>query len=68
MEGNTMLTKKEIEKAGYTTLPKGGWVRLDPTIMPNDWYDICKDFGVDPTCQELILCVAGVKEIHKEYI
>ena len=61
-----MITKNEIIKAGYEVLPKGGWIRIDPTIIPHDWDDICKDFGVDSNCLEIILCVAGVKEIHEE--
>ena len=61
-----MITKDEIVKAGYEVLPKGGWIRIDPTIIPHDWDDICKDFGVDSSCLEIILCVAGVKEIHEE--
>jgi hypothetical protein len=60
-----MLTKQEIEKEGYRVLPKGGWVRLDPTIIPMDWYDICNDFDIDPECEEVILCICGVKEIHE---
>ena len=60
-----MLTKEQVAQAGYTILPQGGWVRLDPTIIPHDWHDICKDFGVDPDCEELILCVCGVKEINE---
>jgi hypothetical protein len=61
-----MITKKQVEKAGYEVLPKGGWVRLDPMIIPHDWEDICKDFGVHPDCKEMILCVCGVKEISFE--
>jgi len=60
-----MLTKQEIEKAGYRVLPQGGWIRLDPTIIPMDWYDICNDFGVDPECEEIVICVCGVKEIYE---
>jgi hypothetical protein len=61
-----MITKKQMEKAGYTVLPKGGWIRLDPTIVPHDWEDLCKDFASDPECKELILCICGVKEIYRE--
>jgi len=61
-----MITKQEIEKAGYRVLPKGGWIKLDPTIIPHDWNDICSDFGADPDCKELVLCVCGVKEINEE--
>jgi len=58
-----MVTKEQLLKEGYIVLPKGGWIRLDPTIMPNDWHDICKDFGCDPDCNEIIIAVSGVKEI-----
>lgn len=61
-----MLSKKQVEEGGYEVLPEGGWVRLDPTIVPHDWMDLCKDFGVDPDCKEMILCVCGVKEIPFE--
>jgi len=61
-----MITKEQVEKAGYTILPEGGWLKLDPTIIPRDWYDICKDFGVDPDCEEMVLCVCGVMEVNKE--
>ena len=60
-----MLTKKEIEEAGYKVLPKGGWIAIDPSIIPNDWGTICQNFGADPDSKELILCVCGVKEIHE---
>lgn len=60
-----MLTQEKVESAGYRVLSNGGWVRLDPTVIPHDWDDFCKDFGVDPDCEELILCVCGVKEVHK---
>jgi hypothetical protein len=61
-----MLSKKQVEEGGYEVLPEGGWVRLDPTIVPHDWMDLCKDFGVDPDCKEMILCICGVKEIPFE--
>ena len=51
-----------LQDAGYEVLPKGGWFRIDPSIIPNDWHDICKDFGIDPECKSAILCVIGVKE------
>lgn len=57
-----MVTKEEIEKAGFTVLPIGGWIRIDPEIIPHDWDDICKDFNIDPNCRSVILCIAGVKE------
>jgi hypothetical protein len=60
-----MLTQQEIEKAGYRVLPRGGWVKLDPTIIPMDWYEICNHFNIDPECVEVMLCICGVKEIHE---
>ena len=60
-----MITKKEMEKGGYRVLPKGGWIRLDRSSIPKDWYDICNDFDIDPECEEIILCICGIKEIHE---
>jgi hypothetical protein len=57
-----MLTKKEIEDAGYEVLPRGGWLRIDPSIIPHDWHDVCKDFGIDHNCKSAILCIVGIKE------
>jgi hypothetical protein len=57
-----MLTKTEVESKGYTVLPKGGWIYLDPEIMPRDWDDICRDFDIDPSARGAYLCVVGVKE------
>ena len=57
-----MLTKDEVVKSGYTVLPKGGWVYVDPEIMPRDWDDLAKSFGFDPDCEGVYLCVAGYKE------
>ena len=59
-----MITEKEIKKGGYTVLPEGGWIRIDPESMPmpNDWENICLGFGIDPECKSAILCVVGVKE------
>jgi len=57
-----MISKNELVESGYTVLPKGGWIRIDPEIIPHDWEDICKDFNADPNCGSLILAVAGVKE------
>jgi hypothetical protein len=39
-----MLTKKQIEDAGYTLLPEGGWMYVDPEIVPRDWYDLSKKY------------------------
>jgi hypothetical protein len=61
-----MITKKEMEDAGYEILPKGGWFRIDPTIVPHDWHDLCSDFGIDPNCESAILCIAGVKEENSD--
>jgi hypothetical protein len=57
-----MLTKDEVVKSGYTVLPKGGWVYVDPEIMPRDWDDLAKSFGFNPDCEGVYLCVAGYKE------
>jgi hypothetical protein len=59
-----MITEQELLDSGYTVLSQGGWIRLNPEIIPHDWVDICKDFGVDPDCHELILAVCGVKQIN----
>jgi hypothetical protein len=61
-----MIKEKELIDSGYSVLPQGGWIRLNPEIVPHDWVDICKDFGVDPDCKEIILAVCGVKEINEE--
>jgi hypothetical protein len=61
-----MIKEKELIDSGYRVLPQGGWIRLSPEIVPHDWADICKDFGVNPDCQEIILAVCGVKEINAE--
>jgi len=58
-----MITKKELEDNGYSVLPKGGWIRLSPEIIPHDWSDVCSDFGIDEGCEEIIFAVCGVKEI-----
>jgi hypothetical protein len=61
-----MITEQELLDSGYTVLSQGGWIRLNPEIIPHDWVDICKDFGVNPECQEIIIAVCGVKEINIE--
>jgi hypothetical protein len=58
-----MITTEDLIKNGYRVLPKGGWVRLSPDIIPKDWADICSDFGVNPDCQEIVLAVCGVDEV-----
>ena len=42
-----MLSKQEVEDCGYTVLPKGGWMYVDPEIMPRDWDDLAKSFDFD---------------------
>jgi len=58
-----MITQNELKKHGYEVLPRGAWLRIDSNMMPRDWHDVCKDFGVDPSCDEIILSIAGVKEV-----
>jgi hypothetical protein len=57
-----MITKKQIEDAGYTVLTKGGWFYVNPEIIPHDWHDVCKDFGIDEGAKGAYLCIVGVKE------
>jgi hypothetical protein len=64
--GFRMITEQDLKKNGYTVLPNGGYIRIDPTMMPYDWSDVCKDFGADPDCKEIVLAVCGVLEIHDE--
>lgn len=61
-----MLTKKQIEDAGYTLLPEGGWMYVDPEIVPRDWDDLAKSFGFDSDCEGVYLCVVGFKEKVQE--
>jgi hypothetical protein len=61
-----MITKKELQKNGYIVLPRGGWVRLDPMFCSRDWDELCEKFNCDPSSEEIILAVAGIKEINKE--
>jgi len=60
-----MITENELNDFGYNVLPRGGWLRIDANMMPRDWHDVCKDFGCDPSCDEIIIAVAGVKEVFK---
>jgi hypothetical protein len=57
-----MITEKQVKDAGYDVIPNGAWIRIDPLIIPNDWHDVCKDFGIDEHAKSAILCVVGVKE------
>lgn len=59
-----MITADDLEIHGYEVLEHGGHIRIDPTILPHDWHDVCKDFGVSPDCEEIILAVCGVKAIY----
>ena len=61
-----MITETELKEAGYTVLKRGAWLRLDPGILSNDWELICEDLKVDPNCDEIIVAIAGVKEVYKE--
>ena len=61
-----MITAKQLTTNGYTVLEHGGHIRIDPTIMPRDWEDVCKDFGVSPDCEEIIFAVCGVKAIYED--
>ena len=61
-----MITKEEAEKAGYTILPSGGYFVVSAEDIPHDWYELCVNYGADPSCKELILCVCGYKEIYEE--
>lgn len=60
-----MITEEELVANGYRVLPKGGWLRINPEILPHDWENICKDFKCDPSCHEIILAVCGVEEIKE---
>jgi anti-sigma regulatory factor (Ser/Thr protein kinase) len=61
-----MITKREVLKHGYSVLPKGGWIRIESSLVPHDWEDLAKNFGFDPDCDHVILCVAGVKQNEKK--
>lgn len=61
-----MVTKEQLLKEGYIVLPKGGWIRIDPTIIPHGWEELCKNFGCDPSCKEIIIAVSGVKEVKNQ--
>mgnify|MGYP003351500688 CR=1 FL=1 len=63
-----MLTKEQVIEAGYTVLPNGGWFRLDPSIDPSGWDSLAENFGFDPSCKEVVLCVAAYKEVYEKTI
>lgn len=60
-----MITESQVKKAGYTVLPKGAWFAIDPETVP-EWDEVAKQYGFNPDCKEVILCVAGFKEIGYE--
>lgn len=60
-----MITKEDILKSGYEVLPNGGWIYIDPEILPHDWHDICSDFGISEDAKGAYLCIAGVKEVSE---
>ena len=57
-----MITEAEVKESGYTVLPRGGLVYVDPEIMPRDWHDLAGNFGFDPDCEGVYLCIVGYKE------
>ena len=61
-----MITKKQMEKAGYTVLKNGGYIVMAPEDLPHEWEFMCEAFGVDPECKEMVLCVCGVIEVPFE--
>jgi len=60
-----MITEEEVKKNGYAVLPRGGWFYVNPEIIPRDWHDVCKDFGIDESARGAYLCIAGVKEVKE---
>jgi hypothetical protein len=52
----------ELKKNGYDPLSDGGWFYVNPEIIPQDWDDICSDFGIDSNCDGAYLAIMGVKE------
>ena len=58
-----MITKKQMEKAGYTVLENGGHIVMSPEDLPHEWEFMCEAFGVNPECKEMVLCVCGVIEV-----
>lgn len=60
-----MITEEQVKQAGYRVLPDGGHIKIYPTDFPHDWESLCQDFGVDPKCKKVVLCVCGVIEINE---
>lgn len=57
-----MITKSQVTKAGYTILPKGAWLSINPSLIP-EWHELAENYGFDPDAKEVILCIAGFKEV-----
>jgi hypothetical protein len=60
-----MITQSQMTKAGYTVLPKGAWFSIDPETIP-EWDVVADQYGFDPNCKAVILCVAGFKEVDEQ--
>lgn len=60
-----MITQAQIVNAGYRVLPQGAWIRIDPETIP-EWDDIANELGFDAQAKEVILCIAGIKEIDND--
>ena len=61
-----MITREQMESAGYTVLENGGHIVMAPEDLPNEWEFMCEAFGVDPRCKEMVLCVCGVIAVTHE--
>jgi hypothetical protein len=61
-----MININEVKKLGYTVLPEGGWLVIDPLLIPHDWDKLSERWGFDPNAKEVVLCVFGFKEVHEE--
>jgi anti-sigma regulatory factor (Ser/Thr protein kinase) len=59
-----MITKEAVLQHGYSVLPEGGWIYINPEIIPNDWQSICSDFGISEDAKGAYLCIVGVKEVQ----
>lgn len=57
-----MITKSQVIKAGYTILPNGAWLSINPSLIP-EWGDLAENYGFDPNAKEVILCIVGFKEV-----
>ena len=59
-----MLTKENWEKKGWTIVPKGGWMAIDPELLGGDWDVMAKALGFDPKCKEVIIGITAFKQIN----